>query len=184
MGVLCYACVPLFLVSSPAALAAQLERAFAAPSIRVGPLDRNARCLALFKEVDMNGNGWVDLREWVVARTNRVGRTTEEIEALASSGSLLASNGEEEGEDQVLSGLQACFAFTLVACQLVATLLWPSIGCVRREVHRLCAPSTLPSPDDCRACVTTASRTDRGASGVFVDGSRHVESRSHPARAE
>lgn len=56
------------------ALGAQLESAFAKTAARrIGPLDRKERCEALFDEIDVDGNGYIDLKEYIAGMTTRAG---------------------------------------------------------------------------------------------------------------
>ena len=72
------------------ALAAQLERAFVVSS--TGPLDRAARAKVLFKELDDDSGGFIDLKEYIAGRT---------------SASKLGSAAEADGAEALEEVLEA-----------------------------------------------------------------------------
>jgi Ca2+-binding EF-hand superfamily protein len=68
------------------AISAQLEKAFSAQySKRSGPVDRETRCRDLFENIDLSGDGFVDLSEYTQARTNKADGSSADAESVAEA---------------------------------------------------------------------------------------------------
>ena len=136
------------------ALGAQLESAFAKPAAkRIGPLDRKARCEALFDEIDVDGNGYIDLKEYIAGMTTRAG------------GEPLSAEDEEEAQlERPAKAAIAEQGSTPVDAPPVAGKLPPGVPPSAAQAGAFAARAPLAHSG--LACGVRKTRTERRSVGA------------------